>query len=537
MTGLALRFTAGRFHATPWGRHVNEGAPEWPPSPWRLLRSLIATWKRKLDGDVSLHQMHDLLGQLLEPPEFVLPSASTGHSRHYMPWFKKGPTMVFDAFVALPKEVETCALWPSRSLTPGQMSTLTLLAEHLQFLGRAESWCNARVLSAGEVEALQPRINSKPVDGARLPGEELVRVLCPDPDRALANDAFTVSRERKRKGKVEMTPEKVVTYDPDWHLAAETLWLHDQRWSDPPGSRWVTYARPSDCFRVSPIRQTLKRERPHPQVARFALDSTVLPLATDTLPVAEAVRRNLMGLFGRINPAPDGAKGRSAVFSGKDEEGQVSKGHGHAYFLPTDEDRDGRLDHLTVVSDEGFGTGELRALDRLLKIKTAEREASGHILRVVLLGLGRLDDYRAGPVGRATVWESATPFIVTRHLKKRGQKRDDPGLWNDREGFIATVLREELARLIQRRRDLAGILATSVGIEPMHEGGAFRCGARGWRPIEFRRFRQKRSDDGGRRMAGTFRLVFPGAVRGPIALGHSAHYGMGLFHPTTDTSP
>jgi len=40
---IELRFPAGRYHATPWGSHVNEGAVEWPPSPWRLLRALIAT--------------------------------------------------------------------------------------------------------------------------------------------------------------------------------------------------------------------------------------------------------------------------------------------------------------------------------------------------------------------------------------------------------------------------------------------------------------------------------------------------------------
>ena len=52
MTVLELRFPAGRFHSTPWGRHVNEGAIEWPPSPWRLLRSLIATWYLKARAEV-----------------------------------------------------------------------------------------------------------------------------------------------------------------------------------------------------------------------------------------------------------------------------------------------------------------------------------------------------------------------------------------------------------------------------------------------------------------------------------------------------
>lgn len=42
-----IRFPLGRYHATPWDRHVNEGAIEWPPSPWRLARALYAVWKER----------------------------------------------------------------------------------------------------------------------------------------------------------------------------------------------------------------------------------------------------------------------------------------------------------------------------------------------------------------------------------------------------------------------------------------------------------------------------------------------------------
>ena len=47
MTVIELHFLAGRYHSTPWGRHVNEGQPEWPPSPLRLLRALYDAWRRK----------------------------------------------------------------------------------------------------------------------------------------------------------------------------------------------------------------------------------------------------------------------------------------------------------------------------------------------------------------------------------------------------------------------------------------------------------------------------------------------------------
>ena len=57
---IKLTFPAGRYHATPWGRHVNEGVPEWPPSPWRLLRALVAVWKRTCP-DLSEVQVRRIL--------------------------------------------------------------------------------------------------------------------------------------------------------------------------------------------------------------------------------------------------------------------------------------------------------------------------------------------------------------------------------------------------------------------------------------------------------------------------------------------
>src|SRR5438876_10888524 len=113
---ITISFPAGRFHATPWGHHVNEGLPEWPPSPWRLLRALVATWKRKLSAEPSVHvALPSVLAKLTTPPLFSLPLASLGHSRSYLPWFKKGPqdrTLVFDAFVVLDSSAEVVFLWP-----------------------------------------------------------------------------------------------------------------------------------------------------------------------------------------------------------------------------------------------------------------------------------------------------------------------------------------------------------------------------------------------------------------------------------------
>src|SRR5205823_2150103 len=147
-------------------------------------------------------------------------------------------------------------------------------------------------------------------------------------------------------------------YDPNWHLCIETAQLHAERWSDPPGSKWVSYMRRSDCFRIEPRRRVPFSKLPRPQIARFALDSTVLPLVTDTLPTAESARSMLMGIFGKLTASAGGLKGKSEIFSGKDAEGQPLTRHGHAYYLPTAETDDSRLDHLTVIAADGFGIVE-----------------------------------------------------------------------------------------------------------------------------------------------------------------------------------
>src|ERR1035441_5377863 len=102
MPVIELSFPAGRFHGTPWGRHVNEGAVEWPPSPWRLLRALIATWHLKAQDDILPEILKSLITSLAGVmPSYRLPEASLGHTRHFMPYIEgknESKTKIFDAF-------------------------------------------------------------------------------------------------------------------------------------------------------------------------------------------------------------------------------------------------------------------------------------------------------------------------------------------------------------------------------------------------------------------------------------------------------
>jgi CRISPR-associated protein Csb2 len=306
---VAIRFPAGRFHATPWGHHVNEGLPEWPPSPWRLLRALVAVWKRKLAGVPLVGEnIEALLAALASrPPSFHLPSATLGHTRHYMPLGSTDAnkrTKVFDAFVVLDPRKDVVFHWGDPvSLDPAPRQVLDLLLSQLGYFGRAESWCSARLSPQFEAST----INCRPSDPGI--GEEAVRVL-------------GLHEAKWKQWSFEDSTKKP---DPAWNLLAETADLHAERWSDPPGSRWLTSSRRADCFAPKPS-PPLARAGDEPTrytVARYAVDVSEgcrpLPLVTDTVPFAEAARASLLRCFGRLSRRRYGSdlEPYSANFSGK----------------------------------------------------------------------------------------------------------------------------------------------------------------------------------------------------------------------------
>ena len=154
MPTLLLRFPGGRYHATPWGHHVNEGQIEWPPSPWRLLRALIASgfstqhWIEV--PPVGRRLIETLAGTL---PTYYLPRASAAHSRHYMPLgaLDKGrekTALVFDTWANVGSG--TLAIRWECDLDDDERTLFACLAEHLGYLGRSESWVEAETVSDDE---------------------------------------------------------------------------------------------------------------------------------------------------------------------------------------------------------------------------------------------------------------------------------------------------------------------------------------------------------------------------------------------------
>ena len=517
MPVIELRFPAGRLHATPWGRHVNEGAVEWPPSPWRLLRAFIATWYLKARDDISETTMSGLIHSLAEHlPSFELPPASLGHTRHYMPIIKgknQKPTKVFDAFICVHGPV--LVRWDS-TLMPEQRRALALLCERLGYFGRAEAVVEARLLPNDAT--IQP--NAAPlVENQPLPQDcELAQVLCAQSAESFAewrtkqNATEALSAEEKRKSArktSKLTVAQRLPVDLFAALHADTGELQADGWTLPPGSQFVDYGRPTRCFDTSPS-GTRKKFGPLPTVARFAVSSAVLPRITRAVSVTERMHQALVKYS---DQAP--------VFTGTDANRKPLTGHRHAQLLCETNGPCDAITHVTVFAPMGFDKHARLALEELARRGVWGH--GGHDLQLVLLGVGDKGTFPdAAALGYRKphmVWRSLTPFVSTRHPKTHRDGR--PKL--DTDGWPIGSPEHDLRRLIRE----AGLpLPTALRVLPIVEVGTRRV-----RAIEFQNSRYHGEGLRGYHGGYFFELTFPDPIPGPLAFGYGAHFGLGLFVP------
>lgn len=513
MLSIALRFPAGRYHATPWGRHVNEAAVAWPPEPQRLFRALIATWHRKLDAERFPRQLlSSLLCRLAEaPPNIRLPEeAIHAHSRHYMPSKGGKTTLVFDVFARVAPDDPIVFGWPGMTLRGEELDLLDTLLSAIGYFGRAESWVSARR------EDWLGSFNCLPICGAggepdtaaarEMPGE-VVRVLMPlPPPRYAESRAQRLARGGSTSAKLcRSLPE-------DWldALSLDTADLQAAGWSAPPVACMVAYrcAAPLQTVaRTGQSRPFTRRELRRPTTARFILYGKPLPRAEQALRVGEAMRRAVMGHAKRLL----GDERIPPELSGHD----LAAGslHAHAFWLP-EPNAHGEIDHVLVHAPGGFSQEATYVLADLCLV----RQGDGEPMRAILEGIGPLDAFESlsGFARESSVWRSVTPYLHPWHLKPRDLRGPAPLL----DSLLAQLRREWQAR----GENLPALAAAN-------ELQALEAGGRRLLPLHFQRFRRKRGliqpDTAGRFLEVRFALP----VRGPVALGFACHFGLGLFAP------
>ena len=550
MFALAFRFPAGRYHATPWGRNVNEADVAWPPEPWRLLRALIAAWWRKGDrarwSEDHLARLIDTLAGAL--PEYSLPAGAVhAHTRHYMPTggLDKGrpkTTLVFDAFLRLPERSMLVAAWPLVTLEAEAFAFASHLAGAVGYLGRAESWTECEALAQWDGAT-----NCRPLDGS--PKGDRVRLLAPHAPEAYAAERQRIMDDMKRqiraasakppkeravekqldralksKGRLAHTlPERLVDA-----LALDTSDYQDRGWSRPPAAREVVYARAPEAAPGMVARRAARRPartgRALPTVARFMLAGQPLPRIEDAVRIGELMRRAALSQFGWRRDEVEKSWTPLAPWqiSGRDANGKPLKdpSHRHAFWLPEDADDDGCIDHVSVFVAGGMNDGVCHALNRITRLWLPSKQRppdSGHEpglvkeWRLALDGFGVPADFAGGAhiFDTAREWRSLTPFLASGHLKASGYR------W-------------EILRLLKRR----GLNTVNVQITELK---AINVAGTPRRPVHFHRFRTR-----GREVqldaAGTlFRIVFPVAIEGPLAIGYGSHFGLGLSVPDRET--
>ncbi|GDY31828.1 type I-G CRISPR-associated protein Csb2 [Gandjariella thermophila] len=470
-TTLVLTFPWGRYHANPWGRHVNEGAVELPPSPWRVLRALYAVWRTRAP-ELDAETVHRLLARLAEPPVFYVPRHVLAHTRHYYPdtTHRRGSSSTdntLDASAVFERDADLAVRWPF-DLPAEQQKALTRLAISLPYFGRADSICSGAVPHEWTPSGHEVW---KPTDVAETVPDDRPATAVLAPELPLRLDTLLARPVDVRRGGLLF----------------------------PAGTRLLGYYREQPAPPVGRVSAVRGPGRPVTAV-RFSVLQPACPPETDSVVYTDLLRQ------AALSNLPGDREGRDRTVLGGRFGGAVARtNHGHAHYLPVL--NEGRLAGLLVWAPDGLPEEELKALTAVRRLYSRRNEDWRLTIRVA--GLGDVEQAAPDLAVETADWCSATPFTPSRYPKRH-------------TNWIA-FLREEI------NRELSYRYGDSVRLREIE------LLDRDWRA--FRRYRpvaRARRDpyQGQASRPGAFlRLALDHPVRGPLALGHLSHFGLGLFRP------
>ena len=473
---VQVTLLSGRYHAHPWGEAQHAmGGPEWPPSPWRLLRGLAAAWFNANPPPVTEADRDDLLEALgrASPPVMWLPPVSFAEIPYYQPIIhgSKPRILHFDHFAVLSEGDEgACFCFEfDVGLSARQQSALALLLARMTYFGRAES--RARLTLVPTPPAHLYKV--APADGSASSVEIRRRVLA---------------------ARHTLSAADLWAAEPGGGHLVQTMISEGRK--RPPNTDWIDYALPATLVRAQlPRRQVAVSARsPRVTAVRFGLFRRVPIPFRELVPLARDIRDQAVVSF-------EDATGESSTrLSGRDSDGRVATGHRHAFWLPEPDPRTGHLKGCIVWLPDGADGIDPRELDALLGIQRIFRDRDYPILVVAEHVIEKFPEQK--PSRR---WWPLTPFLAPLH-SRRG-----------RHGLMSA---EQLRRAVEETADAtpqvtptrgpgaAGRL-TTVRTHLYHSGG--------WRWTN--------------RLAAWFELEFDRPVLLPRSVGADAHFGLGRFLP------
>ncbi len=551
MIGISIQFLTGRYHATPWDKQVNEGAVEWPPSPWRIMRALISAYYRS-PTPIEKNRVSQLLEKLAaEHPTYYVPvEMGSAHTQHYMPLRKQATTKIYDTFYVFPggafsdsDENKVVVSWAQVQLEKDEQQLLQWLCEGVSYLGRAESWAELSVINKRDDPKGMKKIVATPEQGGNL------QVLCPlsaakAEGFCLALQTMMPPSTAKKGSKkassstISKLPQTLMDL-----LELDINILYQQGWSGIPGTMWVSYTEPDEPKVTYSTARSYARQPYSANIARYALSCPVLPNITKAVSVGERFRKSLMSL------TKDERDTVSPTFSGKNPNRAVERessnfaiGHQHAYYLPEVNQETDKIEQVVVFSAQGFDARDLNALGKLSKVW-----GDGNLeIRTVLISLGKISDFAStqqrstqiAPVtGSSRRWKSIMPMVLPRHIKKRcipGTQFLEDGVEDQALRLLGQLPHLALPEMVMKRevidRDL-WLAAFDRDDNPIVRVRTIDEGMTRYRSGAFQKSRYhgegKKSSNAGYWLE----LEFARIQHGPISLGYAAHFGLGVFCP------
>lgn len=500
---LRQEFPLGRYHATPWRVNpFDDPHGEWPPSPWRLVRAVTARWyqwAREAESEPDLAQLDKLQSALCKSIyAFHLPPHARKGSplRQYHPtefgWRpaekKKagtrsyGTSLVQDNYWCVPPEAPVWWFIEGDDWVDELQAVLARCLERTTYFGRAETLTRIRVANSAD---------------------EIPRVNCTLAERRTAGAVPVLSPlEEATRDDIERTTDN-----------PEAL-----KRAVPPGARWLYAARPKRA--AARERCRVPGHRPNCHLMQFAIGWNVAPERRASVRLTSRFRGAVLQELLRIktgDASPSWTRVSSEVreavadMFGKDANGDALKGHRHTEFLAWCEaDQPTRL--LVWRGSLAFDTDEQEAIMRAAArdVSWAAVGSDSDEWKVRLVPLDRAVPPPPGFGSQSSkVWASVTPYVPPRHHLRGGKAREGESM------------AEQIRREVQRRE-----IAQDVEVELL--------GTPQWVSVHVPRREAKKRAFTGDRRGQMVRLRFTTPVVGPIRLGHSSSFGLGLFRPVED---
>ncbi|MBP7951544.1 MAG: type I-U CRISPR-associated protein Cas5/Cas6 [Verrucomicrobiales bacterium] len=531
MLTIQIKLPWERYHAHPWGQNPGRVAEaEWPPSPWRLLRSLVAAWFRANTGQPASGELHGLLKTLAsELPHIGVGKVAFAKTVHYQPNYKHsssdaalatyGKTRHENLFAATAEPI--CFRWTNTTLDDAQTALLRTLLDNVTYFGRADSICEAEIVTAAPpaIDWCKPCLASDGSPQRRI-AQTCRDVFCPNPADFRATDLWLL-RANAEGGR---TPHDQLTVPK--HLVNQLL-AADMRVD---GGILVSYRMPDGWPRkwlvtaaqTTRARSSAKDISTGPKVAhylRFSLQCRV--------PVGSRFAVDVANLFHKaVCKILDGFA--SPALTGKD-----ISGHRHAFYLPTGDGTS--LTDLHIWCPLGFTRQEMDILTRVHHLRWGK---SRFEINPVLIAAAKEPPADSGlSFGKAAkVWESLTPFVPPLHFY-RGSKENPKFNANaspEKQLFEClknadlqkAVFIERITPTAQRGNwDIVRVNVANETASGFANGVSATVHQNSSTPGNVREIR---------RVGFFFRLTFDEPV--PLsrpALGHSSHFGLGLFVPVS----